>query len=432
MNKIKKLLLVGLTFVCVLCAGFAFASCGDNGNGDTNTETVDSGYNLEIETVYAMAQEAGYTGTLEDLIALFKGEQGIQGEKGEKGDRGEQGVQGEKGEKGDQGEQGVQGEKGEKGDQGEQGIQGEKGEKGDQGEQGVQGEKGEKGDQGVGIESATINENGELVIKYTDGKEINLGKVVGEDGQDGSNSSDSSIIIENEQGLDFYLLNDGTYGVSVGNAKYLANIVIPSTYKGKAVTQIIEKGFEGCKNLISIKIPDSLLAIGEGAFNACSNLTNIEISDSIISIGRSAFYNCNKLQYNEKNNLKYLGNENNPYVYLVGTTSTSIVSANIDENCKVIGSDAFNGCISLTNIKIPSGITSICNYAFAGCQKLGSIELSNDLIYIGSGAFMGCNSLTSIIFNGVMEEWNSIKKDLDWNNNTGAYTVYCTDGKITK
>ena len=47
--------------------------------------------------------------------------------------------------KGDQGEQGIQGEKGEKGDQGEQGIQGEKGDKGDQGEAGKDGYTPEKG-----------------------------------------------------------------------------------------------------------------------------------------------------------------------------------------------------------------------------------------------------------------------------------------------
>jgi len=77
-----------------------------------------------------------------------KGEKGDKGDKGEKGDIGPQGLQGEKGEKGDIGPQGLQGEKGEKGDIGPQGLQGEKGEKGDIGPQGLQGEKGEKGDKG--------------------------------------------------------------------------------------------------------------------------------------------------------------------------------------------------------------------------------------------------------------------------------------------
>ena len=67
--------------------------------------------------------------TMESLGSI-KGEQGIQGEKGEQG---EQGIQGEKG---DQGDQGIQGEKG---DQGETGIQGETGAQGENGKDGANG-----------------------------------------------------------------------------------------------------------------------------------------------------------------------------------------------------------------------------------------------------------------------------------------------------
>lgn len=82
------------------------------------------------------------------------------------------GAQGEKGDKGDQGEQGIQGEKGDKGDQGEQGIQGEKGDKGDQGEQGAQGN---------GISKVEFNDDGELIVYFTDGTSQNLGNVLGEE-----------------------------------------------------------------------------------------------------------------------------------------------------------------------------------------------------------------------------------------------------------
>ena len=48
--------------------------------------------------------------------------------------------------------------------------------------------KGQNGDScagGVGILTAVINENGELVLTMTDGSELNLGVVVGKDGTDG-------------------------------------------------------------------------------------------------------------------------------------------------------------------------------------------------------------------------------------------------------
>ncbi|MFI0401044.1 MAG: hypothetical protein ACH34X_18325, partial [Thiolinea sp.] len=65
-------------------------------------------------------------------------------------DKGDQGIQGVKGDKGDQGIQGV------KGDKGDQGIQGVKGDKGDQGIQGIQGPAGADGSGG----------GDPLVVKY--------------------------------------------------------------------------------------------------------------------------------------------------------------------------------------------------------------------------------------------------------------------------
>ena len=57
--------------------------------------------------------------------------------------------------------------------------------KGPKGDTGAKGDKGDKGDSGVGIKDVTVNENGELVIEYTDGTTKNCGKVVGENGADG-------------------------------------------------------------------------------------------------------------------------------------------------------------------------------------------------------------------------------------------------------
>ena len=99
----------------------------------------------------------------------------------------------------------------------------------------------------------------------------------------------------NFQGLDFYLQDDGTYTVSCGNAKDHNEIVIPATYKGKAVTSIANKAFYECSSLTSIKIPDSITSIGDFAFFGCSSLESIEIPDSVTSIGYDAFSGCSNL-----------------------------------------------------------------------------------------------------------------------------------------
>ena len=51
---------------------------------------------------------------------------------------------------------------------------------------------------------------------------------------------------------------------------------------------------------------------------------------------------------------------------------------------------------------------------------------------IGRSAFFGCSSLTSITFGGTMAQWNAMSKGSDWNSDTGAYTITCTDGVIHK
>lgn len=122
--------------------------------------------------------------TWNDLVALAeitgaRGEQGIQGPAGPVGPQGEPGPKGEQGEKGEQGIQGLQGPIGL---QGEPGIQGEKGEAGAQGEQGPAGEPGKDG---RGITSVTIKADGHLEINYTDGENVDAGKVTGNDGLDG-------------------------------------------------------------------------------------------------------------------------------------------------------------------------------------------------------------------------------------------------------
>lgn len=79
--------------------------------------------------------------------------------------------------------------KGKQGEKGEQGIQGIQGEKGQNGKDGTNGTNGIDGKDGIGITNAEINNSGELILTYSDGKSVNLGKVVGADGKDGADLS---------------------------------------------------------------------------------------------------------------------------------------------------------------------------------------------------------------------------------------------------
>lgn len=159
-------------------------------------------------------------------------------------------------------------------------------------------------------------------------------------------------------GLYFYKLKDGTYGVKAGETLQLEQIVIPETYKGKPVTRILPNAFEGSTNLTEIIIPSSITAIEDEAFKYCFNLTSVIIPESVISIGDSAFSNC--------------------------LTLAKIILPN---SLTIIGDFAFDNCTSLTSIVIPDRVTYIGEYAFDHCTNLTNVIIGDNVTTIGGWEF---------------------------------------------
>ena len=158
--------------------------------------------------------------------------------------------------------------------------------------------------------------------------------------------------------------------------------------------------FEGCSNLTSVAISNSVTSIGGGAFSGCSSLISITIPNSVTYIGNSAFAGCRALMsiLVEDGNSKYhsVGNcliETTTKMLILGCKNSVIP---IDGSVKSIGSYAFMGCSSLTSIRIPNSVTSIGRDAFRGCSSLESITIPSNVTFIGDGAFYDCYALTRI------------------------------------
>ena len=61
-----------------------------------------------------------------------------------------------------------------------------------------------------------------------------------------------------------------------------------------------------------------------------------------------------------------------------------------------IGDYAFEGCVGLTSVTIPEGVTHIGGSAFSSCSSLTSIIIPNSVTKIGSFAFSGCIDLPNL------------------------------------
>ncbi len=203
-----------------------------------------------------------------------------------------------------------------------------------------------------------------------------------------------------------YVIPDGVISIEYNAFYYCYGLESVNT--GDSVTSIGGSAFVGCSSLKSVTLGDSVTSIGFYAFNCCSNLESVTIGDNLKSVGFAALYGCSKLDYNIYENGKYLGNENNPYLYFAEATTKEITSVNIHADTRVIGSIAFRDCSSLQSVTIPDGVTNICDRAFAGCNSLKSITIPDSVTNIGDWVFDSCDSLKTVYYGGSKDQRGQI------------------------
>ena len=192
-----------------------------------------------------------------------------------------------------------------------------------------------------------------------------------------------------------------------------------------SLTSIPDNAFNGCKSLSIIKLPNGITSIGNNAFQDCTSLYTIEIPENVTSIGDNAFSSCNDLvNIIIPKSLAFIGSsafyQNYPTprnIYISDLTNWCkiefksqplsgggnlyidrklITDLEIPSDITTISNDAFSGCASIVNLTIGNNIETIGVYAFADCYNLLNISIANNVNKLGDSAFQSCTNLTSI------------------------------------
>ena len=128
-------------------------------------------------------------------------------------------------------------------------------------------------------------------------------------------------------------------------------------------------------SVIRIQIPSHITSIGEvfgGNSNYSKNLVDVDFSriTGSFSIGQNSFKNCSALE-----------------------------KAILPDNANFGGKNyQFTGCSSLTEARIPNGITAIPAYLFSGCSNLKTVYIPSGVTKVGSNAFTDCNKIVNSVF----------------------------------
>lgn len=156
---------------------------------------------------------------------------------------------------------------------------------------------------------------------------------------------------------------------------------------------IDEQVFAQCSDLLSINLPNGLLAIKANAFEDCIGLKQVIIPDSVTTIETYAFQGCTDLEY-----------------------------ISIPDSVTTIGESALRDCPKLKHIELPKHLTVLEKSLFEMTipdtqpdlvitESIKSVIIPKSVTTIVKEVFFNCVELTDIYYTGSKEDWDNISID---------------------
>lgn len=157
----------------------------------------------------------------------------------------------------------------------------------------------------------------------------------------------------------------------------MIDVVIPTEYNGKPVTEIGWDSFRQCQILRSVTIPEGITGIHSYTFFDCNNLESVHLPKSMKNFWGGCFASCNSLKavtvdpdnpwFCSVDGVVYTKDRKELVFYPPGKDDEEFV---IPEGCSVIDRYAFAYCENLKRIIVPSTVTDISYESILFCKGL--------------------------------------------------------------
>ena len=191
-----------------------------------------------------------------------------------------------------------------------------------------------------------------------------------DDNSSGSGGGAKEPYIEETYDTDGYLTSVVMHGYTKVPSYKFSNYGKLQTFfdYGTTIKSIESGAFNGCTSLALTYLPSGLTIISDYAFTNCTSLALTSLPDGITSIGQGAFDGC-----------------------------TSLALTSLPSGLTSIPNNVFLNCDGLVSMSIHSGINTINAAAFGKCGGLTSVTFEGKPSgNMAKNIFQGCINLTEI------------------------------------